>query len=228
MALSHLVSALGTGALSLPLEMLRRAKEAEIAIVEQMLTKGVASPPTSSVGRLFDAVSALIGVRDDARFEGQAAMELEAIAERETTRRYEFAIGESASGPGGDSGAPAPLLIDAAPVVSGIVDDVLAGVDSRIIAGAFHHSLAEMIVTVASKIRSDAGINKIALSGGVFQNALLSTSAIELLQGAGFDVYTQRLVPCNDGGLSLGQAYVVALRGLGQSATVEETEALCA
>lgn len=228
MALSHLVSALGTGALSLPLEMFQRAKEAEVAIVEQMLTKGVASPPTSSVGRLFDAVSALIGVRDDAQFEGQAAMELEAIAGRATTRRYEFAISGSAGTSVGSSGAPAPLLIDAAPVISGIVDDVLAGVDSRIIAGAFHQSLAEMIVTVASMIRNSAGINKIALSGGVFQNVLLSTSATELLQGAGFEVYTQRLVPCNDGGLSLGQAYVVALRGLGQCTTVEKMEALCA
>lgn len=227
MALSHLFSALGNSALLLPLEMLGHANKGEIGIVEQMLAKGFASPPTSSVGRLFDAVASLLGVRDDAQFEGQAAMELEAIAERDAVRRYAFGISEPAGSPGDDDRAPASFTIDPAPLIRGIVDDVVAGVDRRTIAGAFHHSVAEMIVSVASNIRSSTGINRIALSGGVFQNALLATSATELLGHSGFEVYTQRLVPCNDGGLSLGQAYVTALRSPGPTVTAEKSEVLC-
>ena len=200
MALSHLVSAYGDDATSLPLELFDRAGKHEVALVEQIIAKGIASPPTSSIGRLFDAVSALLGVRDDARFEGQAAMELEAMAGSRVSKLYEFGLSDGM-----------PLTIDPAPVVRCIVDDILEGVDPRSIAGAFHNSVANVIVEVADQLRGATGIRKVALSGGVFQNVLLTTMVTESLSRSGFEAYTQHLVPCNDGGLSLGQAYVVAL-----------------
>lgn len=214
MALSHLVSTYGDDAASLPLDLFERAARKEVALLEQIIGKGFASPPTSSIGRLFDAVSSLLGVRDDAQFEGQAAMELEAMADPRASRLYEFGL----------SGAM-PLQIDPGPVVRCIVDDILAGVDRRSISGAFHKSVANMILKVAELLRSATGITKIALSGGVFQNVLLTTMTTESLARSGFEVYTQQSVPCNDGGLSLGQAYVVALasRGsLGKRATTVE------
>jgi len=204
MALSHLVSTYGDDAPSLPLDLFERATRKEVALLEQIIGKGFASPPTSSIGRLFDAVSSLLGVRDDAQFEGQAAMELEAIADPRSSRLYEFGL----------RGAM-PLQIDPAPVVRCIVDDILAGVDRRSISGAFHKSVANMILKVAKVLKSATGIRKIALSGGVFQNVLLTTITTESLARSGFEVYTQQLVPCNDGGLSLGQAYVVALASRG-------------
>ncbi|HEV2016798.1 MAG TPA: carbamoyltransferase HypF [Gemmatimonadaceae bacterium] len=213
MALSHLVSAYGDDAPSLPLELFDRAGRNEVALIEQIVAKGLASPPTSSMGRLFDAVSALLGVRDDAQFEGQAAMELEAMADPGASRLYEFGL----------SGAM-PLQIDPAPLVRCIVEDILAGVDRRSISGAFHKSVANMIVRVAELLRNATGIRKIALSGGVFQNVFLTTTTTEALARTGFEVYTQQLVPCNDGGLSLGQAYVVALgnRSISKRATMVE------
>ena len=234
MAVSHLISAYGDDALSLPLELLRRAARNEVALVEQIIAKGFASPPTSSIGRLFDAVSALLGVRDDAQFEGQAAMELEAMADPRTSRLYEFGLSDPTTprGPGAASDASIaslamPLQIDPAPVVRSIIDDILAGVDRGAISAAFHNSVAEMIHKVADFLRSATGINKIALSGGVFQNVLLTIEVTELLERSGFEVYTQRLVPCNDGGLSLGQAYVVALGSRAPSRTLETTAELC-
>jgi len=234
MAISHLISVYGNDALSLRLELFGRAARNEIALIEQIIAKGFASIPTSSIGRLFDAVSALLGVRDDAQFEGQAAMELEAMADQGTTRLYEFGLSDPTEPPGPGAGSDAsiadfaaPWQIDPAPVLRSIVDDVLAGVDRRSISGAFHNSVAEMILKVADLLRSATGINRIALSGGVFQNVLLTTRTTELLERSGFEVYTHRLVPCNDGGLSLGQAYVVALRGRVPSRALDTTAELC-
>ena len=236
MALSHLMSGAGKGVLSLPLGLFERAARNEIALVEQLIDRAFASPPTSSVGRLFDAVSALLGVRDDAQFEGQAAMELEAMADPRASRLYEFGLGapdtpldpNEPTDPLIGVRAAASMKIDPGPVVRSIVDDILAGVDRRSISGAFHNSVADMILKVAELLRTATGISKIALSGGVFQNVLLTTRATQLLARSGFEVYTQRLVPCNDGGLSLGQAYVVALESSTPSRKLETTAELCA
>ena len=235
MAVSHLLSAYGVDALSLPLELFGRAARNEVGLVEQIIAKRVASPPTSSIGRLFDVVSALLGVRDDAQFEGQAARELEAVADPLSNRSYEFGLSDATmpAGPGAASYASSaslamPLKIDPAPVVRSIVDDILAGVDRRSISGAFHNSVADMILKVADVLRAATGISRIALSGGVFQNALLTTRATHLLARTGFAVYTQRMVPCNDGGLSLGQAYVVALGSRVPPRPLETTAESCA
>jgi hydrogenase maturation protein HypF len=216
-----LLSAFGTDGLSLPLQMLNRASRQEIRGVAQMTEKAFAAPPTSSMGRLFDAVSALLGIRDDAQFEGQPAMELESLASPQTEAAYDFGVTER--------GAAQPILVSPSSVIRGVVSDLIDGVDRHIIAGAFHNSVAAMIARLAMRIREGTGINKVVLSGGVFQNVLLVERSRMILQQADFDVFTHRLVPCNDGGLSLGQAYIVALRALAESpATLQEGDAICA
>jgi len=201
MAIAHACAALGTGVASVPGWLTNRVPGDQLALLDQMLSKRIASPPTSSIGRLFDAIAAILGVRDEAQFEGQAAMELEAIADTGTTRSYHFDVGKSRD----------LRTIDASPLIRAVLGDVEAGRPSSEIAAAFHNSIAGMIVDLAQSIREETGINSVALSGGVFQNRLLATRSSHALASAGFDVFSQRLVPCNDGGLSLGQAYVVAL-----------------
>jgi len=212
MAIAHLREAYGEEFRTLPLRLMGRVGTDEIQLLEHMMAKNLNSPPTSSVGRLFDAVAALLGLRDAAQYEGQAAMELEAASDQDVTRSYEFDLIESEG----------PLVIDSAPVIRSVVDDLVAGRDPHEIAGAFHNALAGMIVQVAREVRLATGIERVTLSGGVFQNNLLTARSLSGLRDAGFDVLTQRLVPCNDGGLSLGQAYVVALKAMQENMRVEE------
>lgn len=201
MAISHIWSALGPDAGEFDLDVLNRVEKEELRVLRQMIEKNINSPPTSSVGRLFDAVAAMLGVRDVARFEGQAAMELEAIADRHCARFYEVEISTENS----------LLILDPGSMIRAVVGDMRAGVNPARISSAFHNGLARMILDAAERIRANTGVNRVALSGGVFQNATLINGSVAALEGAGFQVFTQRLVPCNDGGLSLGQAYVVAL-----------------
>jgi len=204
MALAHLWNAYGPAMTALPLALLARARDGEVDLVLQMLARGVSAPPTSSIGRLFDAVSSLVGLRDDTTFEGQAAVDLEGAAGLDSSGSYTFTVAEHEG----------MSVVDPAPVIRGVVDGLAAGRGASAIAAAFHNSLARMILDVARDTRSRTGINRVVLSGGVFQNALLATRTTDALERAGFRVFTHRLVPCNDGGLALGQAYVVALRGL--------------
>jgi hydrogenase maturation protein HypF len=172
------------------------------AVLARQLEAGIQCVPTSSMGRLFDAVSSLVGLRHRVSFEAQAAMELEALAASHhgTYPTYWFA----ADGPS----------IDAGPVVADIVGDVGAGVTPGAIALGFHDAVAAMIAEQAVGLAREAGIGRVALSGGVFQNALLVGLARDRLTREGLEVLTHRVVPPNDGGLSLGQAAVVAGRAL--------------
>ena len=156
------------------------------------------------------------------------------MADPRKGRLYEFGLHMPAEPTGATTPSDAsiarpamPVQVDPAPLIKCIVDDILAGVDRRSISGAFHHSVANMIVKVADILRIGTGIRKIALSGGVFQNVLLTTIVTESLLGSGFEVYTQQLVPCNDGGLSLGQAYVVALASRSHSGKAATTGEMC-
>ncbi|MEO7684824.1 MAG: carbamoyltransferase HypF [Gemmatimonadaceae bacterium] len=223
MAVAHLRAAYGSEAQSLPLSLFDRIGAEKLSMLDQMMAKKVNSPPTSSVGRLFDAVASLLGVRDVARFEGQAAMELEAAADANTRRSYTFALG----------GPDDQIVADASPVIRAIVDDIVRSAGTAEIAGAFHNALSDMILAVARRVRLATGVHRVALSGGVFQNALLTSRSVCALTDDGFAVYTQRQVPCNDGGLSLGQAYVVALAAIEKKAsdfqvTRARTEEACA
>lgn len=201
MALSHLWNAIGDAPGQLSSGLTDRLSPGELLVLRQMHDKKINSPPTSSVGRLFDAVASLAGLRDIAQFEGQAAMELEAIADIGSRRSYPVKVRDVDS----------LLVPDPGPIIRAVVDDVRTGVAAGEISAAFHNCLARMILDVTEVLRQRTGINRIVLSGGVFQNVLLVSRSVATLERVGFEVFTQQVVPCNDGGLSLGQAYVVAL-----------------
>lgn len=211
MAVAHLTAAYGSQLGPVGNALANRITPPKLEWVQQMIARGVCSPPTSSMGRLFDAVAALVGLRDAAGFEGQAAMELEAIASSSTTLTYRFATLTTS----------AVWTVDAAPVIRQIVADVAAGRPRAEISAAFHGAVADMIASVAAGIARQTGIRRVALTGGVFQNALLSQSAARALGAEGLDVIEHRLVPCNDGGLSLGQA-LFAVRAMHANAVSEE------
>lgn len=164
---------------------------------EQVLSiarAGVNAPLTSSAGRLFDAVSSLLGLCDEASYEGQAAIALEHAADVTETGRYAAPV---------DLG-PVPV----AAIVRALGDDLLRGTPVPVLAARFHNTLADVVVAVCGRLREEHGLSTVALSGGVFQNALLLTRCLDGLEAQGFSVLTHRQVPPNDGGISLGQAAV--------------------
>jgi len=168
----------------------------ERVILEQQLKREVSVVPTSSVGRLFDAVSALAGVCQEINYEAQAAIELEMLVAGsvEGGEAYPFHLADEE--------------VDPAPCIGAVVADVRAGVPAGVIAARFHQGLAHMIRDVCLRIRKETGLWDVALSGGVFQNVTLLGMVLPLLDEAGFTVYTHRLVPPNDACVSLGQAVV--------------------
>jgi hydrogenase maturation protein HypF len=168
----------------------------ERSLIRPMLEKGVNAPLTSSAGRLFDAVAGLIGLRLRASFEGQAAMELEFAAHKRVEDKYSFTLQEKF-----------PLVIDWQPAILEIIDDLRAGKTPGMISAKFHNMLAEMIVAVARKI----GQEKVVLSGGCFQNRLLTERTIDRLTAENFRPYWHQRIPPNDGGISLGQVIAATM-----------------
>jgi hydrogenase maturation protein HypF len=177
--------------------------------VERMLERRFNTPPTSSAGRLFDAVAALAGVRIRTSYEGQAAMELEWLASAVAPDgAYPCDLVPSQEG-----SPPQPtLLVDTRPLIRAVVQDASSGAEAALIGRRFHSTVVEMIATVCNRLREETGLHAVVLSGGVFMNALLTCEVTERLNDAGFRVYRHRLVPPNDGGLSLGQVAVAAVR----------------
>jgi hydrogenase maturation protein HypF len=171
----------------------------EMTLLGGQLTCGVACVATSSMGRLFDAVSSLVGVCHRAGYEAQAALELEAVAASAwdaDSSAYAFGI---ASG-----------VCDPAPVLSALVADLRRGTPVPMLAARFHRGVARAVLTICRRARQDAGLTTVALSGGVFANALLEEECTRLLAGDGFAVLRHGEVPPNDGGLALGQLVVAA------------------
>ncbi len=172
-----------------------------LRVVDAMLHRHVNAIPTSSAGRLFDAVASLIGLRHSVSFEGQAAMMLEAAADSATgqgsQQPYAFVL-EGAS----------PADVDLRPMTRQIVDDVRRGESQATIAARFHVTLVEAIAAVCGRMREELRLERICLSGGCFQNARLLEGCVSRLRGDGFEVFTHREVPANDGGISLGQAAI--------------------
>jgi hydrogenase maturation protein HypF len=161
------------------------------------LDSGVDVPVTTSAGRLFDAVAALVGVRDAVNYEGQAAIELEQCA---------AAAGEC-------DGYPARLdagVIQAGDLVAAVVSDLRRGVAAPVVAARFHEGLADVLAHAAVDAAATAGRDAVALSGGVFQNLRLLDGLTRRLAAAGLRVLVHSRVPCNDGGISLGQVAVAA------------------
>ena len=175
-------------------------KSAEIEIIKQQLKRKINSPLTSSAGRLFDAVSALAGVRGEIDYEAQAAIELEMLAsgEIDKSEAYPFSIVEE-----GGIG-----VVRLSELLSGLVQGIRSQTPVPVISLKFHHTVAEIITAMCKLIAKDTDIHQVALSGGVFQNRLLLRLTTAALQREDFSVLTHHLVPCNDGGISLGQAVV--------------------
>ncbi|HLJ78054.1 MAG TPA: hypothetical protein VKT75_11610, partial [Acidobacteriaceae bacterium] len=171
-----------------------------LRIVDAMLQRRVNTIPTSSAGRLFDAVASLIGLRHSVSFEGQAAMMLEAAADAwsgPAQQPYDFGLcGVS------------PVDVDLRAMIRQIVEDVRRGEAQPAIAARFHTTMTTVIVEVCRRMRSDLQLHRVCLSGGCFQNVLLLENCLRALRENGFEVFFQRAVPANDGGISLGQAAI--------------------
>ena len=196
MALAHLWAA------QLPwdpdLAPVRACPDDERRVLVHQLETGLGCTPTSSFGRLFDTVAAVADVRQVVAYEAQAAIELEGLSRDAAcgTATYQFAVDVDQE----------PAVIDAAPVIEAVVADTRSGVAAGVVGARFHRAVADLIVRLASTLVADAPT--VALSGGVFQNALLLRLAVSGLENEGFDVLTHCLVPPNDGGIALGQLLV--------------------
>lgn len=181
----------GAQALEQPdLHPVREFSQSDLSLIRQMLGKGLQAPLTSSVGRLFDAVASLAGLRQEANFEGQAAMELEFAIQSCVSETYSFEIKGTA-----------PSQIDWRPMIREVIEDVRRGVATGVIAAKFHNTLVEIIVAVASHV----GQTRVVLTGGCFQNRYLLERSIQRLLEGGFRPYWHQRVPTNDGGIALGQ-----------------------
>ena len=202
MAISALYRVHGKELFEQPLPFLSKVAAMERSLFLKMLERGINSPFTSSCGRLFDAVAALIGLRSSISYEGQAAIELEALAEcgRASTPYPYLVRGEDCRS------------VDFAATFAAICADLARCRRSADIARAFHQTVAAAVCEVCAGIREDTGRARVVLSGGVFQNRLLTEDVALMLGQAGFQVYCHRLVPPNDGGIALGQAVVAGRR----------------
>lgn len=170
--------------------------------VARALRARVNSPMTSSAGRLFDAVAAIVGTRDVVNYEGQAAVEFEQMAD--VLERGAYRAGRTESD---------AIRLCGADLVRAVTDDLRAGAPREIVAARFHNGLAQAIAEVCAAVRSKHGLGTVALSGGVFQNALLLERTCRRLERLKFRVLTHSRVPANDGGIALGQAAIAAARG---------------
>jgi hydrogenase maturation protein HypF len=175
------------------------AGDTAAGVTAHQLATGFGTVPTSSMGRLFDAVASLLGLRHEITYEAQAAIELEHVAE-----------GHLADAPSLAFAAPTTAAFDAGPLVAELVRLQRAGTGAGPLAAAFHAAVADVVTAQAAAGRDRTGVTTVALSGGVWQNALLLRLTATRLAAAGFEVMTNRLVPPNDGGLALGQLLVAS------------------
>jgi len=169
----------------------------DAAVIGKMIEKKINCPSTSSVGRLFDAVASIIGIRQEVTFEAQAAIELEYLADKRLDLKsgsYEYEICNE--------------NVDTKKMIIGIMNDLISKKTKNEISLKFHNTLAKIISDICRRIRKNLKLNKVILSGGVFQNKILVEKSLKLLKNDGFDVYFNKQVPTNDGGISLGQAWI--------------------
>jgi hydrogenase maturation protein HypF len=201
MAISYLFHHFGRGLWELDIPFTRRLDRQRTEMLLRMIERGINSPLTSSAGRLFDAVAALVGLRDHVNYEAQAAIELEAaLTEGPDDVSYPFAIRQVSDG----------LIIDSHPFFSALVQDLRDGAPVAAISRRFHSGFVEVLVRAAEMARERTGLDRVCLSGGSFQNKFLLEHLRRRLEAGGFHVFTHAEVPCGDGGISLGQALVAA------------------
>ncbi|MGE5329563.1 MAG: carbamoyltransferase HypF [Deltaproteobacteria bacterium] len=194
MAGAYLQDSFGSEYVKLRIPVLEELKNRDWEI---LMKTGVNKIKTSSAGRMFDAVSAILGICYINTYEGQAAAEMEAIADNKQDGFYDFEIAENKE-----------TIVDYTKTILSIVRDIKAGRSISQIACIFHNTVAKSITDMCNRMKKETDLNKVVLSGGVFQNRLLLGETIKLLEGEGFDVYINNIVPCNDGGISFGQAAV--------------------
>jgi len=202
MAAVYLNEALGQEAESLPIDFVARTRERWGPIL-QMASSGLNAPSTSSAGRMFDAVAALCGLRTRVSYEGQAAAELEQVADWSELDVYPCTVANG--------------VIDGVELVGAVARDLSLGSTVPEVAARFHNGLAEALVRACMETRNQRELETVALSGGAFQNVLLLQRVTSGLESEGFEVLVHRSVPPNDGGISLGQAVVANARGIGES-----------
>ena len=202
MALVYLHKAYGDQIFDLPLPFIRDLDRKKARIILQMARKQVNSPFTSSCGRLFDAVSSLLGIRHEVAYEGQAAIELEMCQTRRTTGTYAWEIKKVRD----------KWIMVADEIIKGVVEDIRNGIGRGLISRRFHNTLIAMYKDACTRIREETGIDQVALSGGTFQNVTLLRGLTRKLINSGFTVFSHAAVPTNDGSLALGQAICAGLR----------------
>jgi hydrogenase maturation protein HypF len=191
------------------LEILQFLEKKPLKLLNQLIDKEINSPLASSVGRLFDAVAAAIGIcREECSYEGQAAIQMEALVDAhnlnndEETQIYPFKVDTLDS----------IYCIDPRPMWQALLNDLQQQISQPVIATNFHKSLANAIVEMVKNLRRENVVNQVVLSGGVFQNSILLQQVSKRLEALGINILTHSLVPSNDGGLSLGQAVIAAAR----------------
>ncbi|MEO8970452.1 MAG: carbamoyltransferase HypF [Ktedonobacteraceae bacterium] len=206
MAATYLSQTFGEAFLDIDIPFVRQLDRSKWHMLSQMMVRGINSPSTSSLGRLFDAVAALLGLPSGSAtqlYEGQAAIELEIQAAQSVQKEsYPFSIEIDRD--------QAPALLDVSPMIRAIVSEIQQEVPVPIIANRFHRSIAALLANICDGTRRRTGLDIVALSGGVFQNRLLLEQLLVLLEDMHFQVYINRRVPSNDGGLCLGQIAIAA------------------
>ncbi|VAX06002.1 [NiFe] hydrogenase metallocenter assembly protein HypF [hydrothermal vent metagenome] len=200
--LAHLMNSLGWESVLkdyADLQIIRFLMDKPLATLQTMADKGLNSPPASSAGRLFDAVAAALGLcRESISFEGQAAIELEALAAHEFEQQAEYAYGFAQQND----------VLNWTPLWSALLNDLATGITVAKIAARFHHGIAAAVATTARRLCQQHKIQTVVLSGGVFQNRLLLERSSQLLRQQNFQVLSASAIPANDGGISLGQAVI--------------------
>jgi len=200
MAVSYLYATFGNEFWNLDLPWFEDVGEKRIKIIIEMIKKNINTPATSSMGRFFDGIAGIIGLGNRATYEGQAAITLENLmGDNNVGEIYDYEW---------TSGDMHRMVFQ--PIITGVLKDIKKGVDASIISGRFHLTLIRMISGLCEVIRREWDLNRIVLSGGVFQNAFLLTGLTRALEEKNFEIFCHRLVPTNDGGISLGQAVIAA------------------
>ena len=202
MAASFLYNVYGNDFLTLQIGLVKKISRKNWDVLKKMIDNRINSPLASSVGRLFDAAASIILVKEKAAFEAELPVELERIARQAYSDSYDFVV-ESKNG---------MLVINPSQIIRGIVRDISKKIDKPTISAKFHNSIAGMILEISLKVRKRFGVEKIVLSGGVFQNKFLTARAQEIMRKEGFKIYTHSNVQTNDSGIPVGQIAIANAR----------------
>ncbi len=212
MACAWLAAASGEKVPPMPASIRGDVDEGSWQAVCELLSSGLNSPPTTSMGRLFDAVAALCGIRLQVNYEGQAAAELEGLSDPAERRPYPLPLIDAGDEASPERTGPGPLILDARDTVRAIADDLARGEPPQRVGGGFHESVSRATASACERLAERTGTDLVVLSGGVFQNRLLLERTAALLDRAGMRVVVPLALPPNDGAIAYGQVAVAAAR----------------